>query len=50
MPEILEVESYRRLAEQVVGRTVAEVEAPDAWYVKGGLGRPTWSKPWLDAE
>ena len=36
MPEILEVESYRRLAEQVVGRTVAEVEAPDAWYVKGG--------------
>jgi len=36
VPEILEVESYRRLAEQVVGRTVAEVEAPDAWYVKGG--------------
>ncbi|MEE2769308.1 MAG: DNA-formamidopyrimidine glycosylase family protein [Actinomycetota bacterium] len=36
MPEILEVESYRTLAELVVGRTIAEVKAPDPWYVKGG--------------
>lgn len=37
MPELAEVEAYRRLAEQVVGRTVAEVVAPDAWYLKRGL-------------
>ena len=36
MPEILEVEVYRRLADRAVGRTVAEVEAPDAWFLKGG--------------
>ncbi|MEM7095635.1 MAG: DNA-formamidopyrimidine glycosylase family protein [Actinomycetota bacterium] len=35
MPEILEVEMYRRGAEPVVGRTIAEVDAPDDWYVKG---------------
>jgi formamidopyrimidine-DNA glycosylase len=35
VPEILEVETYRRQAERVVGRTVAGVDAPDAWYVKG---------------
>jgi formamidopyrimidine-DNA glycosylase len=33
---MLEVETYRRQAEAVVGRTVAEVDAPDAWFVKGG--------------
>jgi formamidopyrimidine-DNA glycosylase len=32
---MLEVEAYRRQAEAVVGRTVAHVDAPDAWYVKG---------------
>lgn len=36
MPELLEVESYRRLAEAVVGRTISAVDAPDAWFVKGG--------------
>jgi len=36
VPEILEVEAYRRLAERVVGRTISAVEAPDAWFVKGG--------------
>ncbi len=35
MPELLEVETYRRQAERVVGRTVAAVDAPDAWFVKG---------------
>jgi formamidopyrimidine-DNA glycosylase len=35
VPELLEVETYRRQAEQVVGRTVAAVDAPDAWFVKG---------------
>lgn len=37
MPEILEVESYRRAAEAVVGRRVREVIAPDAWFLKSGL-------------
>jgi len=37
MPEILEVEAYRRLAERVVGRTIASVEAPDGWFLKGGV-------------
>ena len=37
MPELIEVEVYRLLAEQVVGATVAEVEAPDAWFLKGGI-------------
>lgn len=35
MPELLEVETYRRQAERVVGRTIGAVDAPDAWYVKG---------------
>ncbi len=38
MPELIEVEVYRRLAERVVGRTIAEVEAPDDWFLKGGIG------------
>lgn len=37
MPELLEVEIYRRLADKAVGRTVEEVEAPDSWFLKGGI-------------
>ncbi|MDQ6798916.1 MAG: formamidopyrimidine-DNA glycosylase [Actinomycetota bacterium] len=37
MPELAEVEAYRRLAEGVVGRRVAKVVAPDVWYLKRGL-------------
>ena len=37
MPELPEVEAYRRLGERVVGRRVARVVAPDAWYLKRGL-------------
>jgi formamidopyrimidine-DNA glycosylase len=36
VPELLEVELYRRQAEAVVGRTIATVCTPDAWFVKGG--------------
>lgn len=36
MPEILEIERYRRAAEPVVGRTIVEVHAPDTWFVKRG--------------
>ena len=37
MPELAEVEAYRRLAANALGRRVAEVVAPDAWYLRGGL-------------
>jgi len=36
MPEMIEVEYYRRVAERTVGRTVRAVDAPDDWYLKGG--------------
>ena len=34
---MLEIEAYRRAAERVVGRRIAKVQAPDAWYLKDGL-------------
>ena len=37
MPELLEVEMYREAAERVVGRRIGGVDAPDAWYLKGGV-------------
>lgn len=37
MPELPEVEAYRRLAAAALGRPVAGVDAPDAWFLKGGL-------------
>ena len=41
MPEMIEVEAYRALAEQAaLGRTISAVEAPDAWYLKRGLSAP----------
>ncbi len=36
MPEILEVERYAQLAARTIGRRVARVDAPDAWYLKHG--------------
>jgi formamidopyrimidine-DNA glycosylase len=36
MPELPEVEYYRLLAEETLGRTIAKVDAPDAWFLKGG--------------
>lgn len=37
MPEGVEIEIYRRRAEPVVGRTIATVDAPDDWFLKGGV-------------
>jgi formamidopyrimidine-DNA glycosylase len=38
VPELAEVEKYRQLAAaQALGRPIARVVAPDAWYLKGGL-------------
>jgi formamidopyrimidine-DNA glycosylase len=34
---MVEVEVYRLLADRTVGRRVAEVEAPDSWFLKGGI-------------
>jgi formamidopyrimidine-DNA glycosylase len=36
MPEMIEVEHYRRVAERTVGRRIQRVDAPDDWYLKGG--------------
>lgn len=35
MPELVEVDSYRRLAERALHREIAGVVAPDDWYLKG---------------
>lgn len=37
MPELVEVEAYRRTAGAALGRRIAQVVAPDAWYLKRGL-------------
>src|SRR5918912_2495926 len=37
MPELIEVEAYRQLAELALERKIAEIVAPDAWWLKGGL-------------
>jgi formamidopyrimidine-DNA glycosylase len=37
MPEMLEVEAYRRQAARTLGRRIVRVDAPDAWFLKGGI-------------
>jgi formamidopyrimidine-DNA glycosylase len=37
VPELAEVDAYRRLATRALNRRVGEVVAPDAWYLRGGL-------------
>lgn len=41
MPELPEVEAYRRLAEGALERPIACVDAPDAWYLKGDIDATT---------
>lgn len=36
MPELIEVERYRQLADATVGRRIARVDASDAWFLKHG--------------
>lgn len=38
---MIEIELYRRLADRVVGRRIQRVDAPDAWFLKGGLDAST---------
>jgi formamidopyrimidine-DNA glycosylase len=37
VPESIEIEYYRQLAERALDRPVAAVDAPDAWFLKDGL-------------
>jgi len=36
VPEMLEVEVYRRVAAGALGRPIVAVDAPDAWFLKNG--------------
>lgn len=36
MPELIEVEIYRQLAQRAVGRRIVGVDAPDPWYLRSG--------------
>ncbi|MGI9610028.1 MAG: DNA-formamidopyrimidine glycosylase family protein [Acidimicrobiia bacterium] len=40
MPEGVEIELYRQAADAVIGRRIVSVDAPDAYFVKGG-GSPS---------
>ena len=35
VPEMIEVEAYRRMAERALGRRIVRVDASDAWFCKG---------------
>jgi formamidopyrimidine-DNA glycosylase len=37
VPELIEVEGYRIHARQALHRRIAEVDAPDLWFLKGGI-------------
>lgn len=50
MPELLEVETYRRAAEAVVGRRIRRVDAPDAWFLKHGATAPVVAAALTGAE
>jgi len=41
VPELIEVEIYRQQALAVVGRRIADLDAADGWYLKGGLTAST---------
>lgn len=43
MPELVEVERYRVLAEATLGRPIASVASPDSWFLKGAASAPLLS-------
>jgi formamidopyrimidine-DNA glycosylase len=43
MPELVEVERYRALAEGTLGRPIASVASPDPWFLKGAATGPLLS-------
>jgi formamidopyrimidine-DNA glycosylase len=38
VPELIEVEGYRQHARRALRRTITAVDAPDLWFLKGGIG------------
>jgi len=38
LPELLEIEMYRRGLTPIIGREISRVETPDDWYLKGDEG------------
>ncbi len=40
VPEMLEVETYRQLAEEAIDRPIASLYCPDAWFLKGAATGP----------
>jgi formamidopyrimidine-DNA glycosylase len=40
VPELVEVERYRTLAEEALDRTISAVVSSDAWFLKGGATAP----------
>jgi formamidopyrimidine-DNA glycosylase len=37
VPELIEVELYRQLAQRAVGRSIVDVDASDGWFLKGAI-------------
>jgi formamidopyrimidine-DNA glycosylase len=50
VPELVEVEGYRQLAEQVLRRRIVGADAPDPWYLKRGLQGPEVEAVLLDRQ
>ena len=48
MPELIEVEQYRRALEPVLGRRITGVHAPDPWFLKGGADAATVAAALVD--
>ena len=44
MPELPEVERYRRLAESALFRAISSIAAPDPWFLKGGESGPDFRR------
>ena len=50
MPELPEVEAYRRIGERALGREIVGVHAPDTWFLKGGIDQGTLTTALLGRE
>lgn len=49
VPELVEVELYRRLAEDALDRPIISVLAPDPWFLKGGVSASVLRRSMLGA-
>lgn len=48
VPEMLEVETYRQLAEKALDRPIASLHCPDTWFLKGAATRPALRRALVD--